>query len=426
METFDLTTTVSKRALVVPYQPNAVDDKYVSDGKAFMVMKAAFWAHFLYNEMRIVFTKDVPISATDAHSIFINIDGMRKHDFGFAEICFVLAHEVLHRVLCDLILMAKFEADGFVMTPIGKLPYDAQLMNIAEDYRINAILIASKIGKMPKIGFYDPNISKEGMESAIEIYAKLWQQGKRGSGQGGNQPSGFDIHLKPGQGTVEAQKSGQINQAIAAAAQAAQAAGQGNLPAALGALIGEILDPHVPWQEYLKATMLRKGGDPVYDWRFLDKRLLSRPDRMIFARQGHTGAGQVVIGYDTSGSCVNEQYQRRFFSEMAGIVADLNPSELIVVWCDAAVQRVDEIEEPEDLEELRMEINALGGAPGGGGTNFIPVFEEIEKRGLQPDMLVYLSDLYGTFPDHEPDYPVIWACVSNATPPWGDLVKVDL
>ena len=127
---------------------------------------------------------------------------------------------------------------------------------------------------------------------------------------------------------------------------------------------------------------------------------------MYFARQAHMGAGTVVIGYDTSGSCVNPDVQQRFFSEMAGIVADLNPEQLIVIWCDAAVQRVDELEEPEDLEELRADINSLGGAPGGGGTDFRPVFREIEERDLIPDMVVYLTDTYGSFPDHEPDYPV--------------------
>ena len=98
-----------------------------------------------------------------------------------------------------------------------------------------------------------------------------------------------------------------------------------------------------------------------------------------------------------------------------------------MIWCDAKVQRVDELDEPEDLEELRADINRQGGAPGGGGTDFRPVFEEIEKRGIQPDMLVYLTDTYGSFPTQEPDYPVIWASViKSPRVPWGDVVEVEL
>ena len=425
---FNIADAVARRAPIPTYKPHESDEKYIRDSMAYLVMKHPFWAHLLYNEMNIAYVDldAIPFAATDSYTIFLNPKRMRKEGWTFAEVAFVLAHEVAHYFFGDLIMMVKYHEDGCVALPGNRsLPYDAEVMNHAEDYRINAMLIEGKVGKMPSVGLFDTNMSAKGMEPAIEIYEKIWKT-TGGKGGGGGR-GGFDIHIKPGSKAKDADKAGKRIQAVVAAAQAAEAAGQGKLPAAVSTLLGEILEPHVPWQDFLKSTMLRKAGDPMFDWRYLDKRLLVRDPQMYFARQAHMGAGTVVIGYDTSGSCVNPDVQQRFFSEMTGIVNDVNPQELIVIWCDSKVQRVDELEEPDDLEDLRIEINRLGGAPGGGGTSFVPVFEEIEKRGINPDMVVYLTDTYGTFPTQEPGYPVIWASiVKKPIVPWGDVVEVEL
>jgi predicted metal-dependent peptidase len=44
---------------------------------------------------------------------------------------------------------------------------------------------------------------------------------------------------------------------------------------------------------------------------------------------------------------------------------------------------------------------------------------------IVPELLIYLTDAYGTFPDKRPTYPVLW-CVTNADGmqyiPWGQKV----
>jgi len=116
-----------------------------------------------------------------------------------------------------------------------------------------------------------------------------------------------------------------------------------------------------------------------------------------------------------------------FFAEMNGICADLNPERLIIMWCDAHVHRVDELEDVEDLLEYKEVIDGDGGPGGGGGTSFVPVFEMVAEMGLQPDMLVYLTDMAGTFPKVEPDYPVIWGSIYPCdNQPFGEVVHVDL
>ena len=107
-----------------------------------------------------------------------------------------------------------------------------------------------------------------------------------------------------------------------------------------------------------------------------------------------------------------------FMAEMAGILDDCEPEKLYICWCDAAIGRVDEAEDTGDLMILRAK-----GAPGGGGTSFIPVFDWIKEMNIQPAALVYLTDGMGSFPNTEPSYPVIWGNIyPNAKYPFGDVV----
>ena len=81
-------------------------------------------------------------------------------------------------------------------------------------------------------------------------------------------------------------------------------------------------------------------------------------------------------------------------------------------------------------------------AKGGGGTDFRPVFDLIDNPNSQlstlnsqlsdpdepPVCVVYLTDLDGSFPAKEPEYPVLW-CVppgvnANRKIPFGEIVAV--
>jgi len=110
-----------------------------------------------------------------------------------------------------------------------------------------------------------------------------------------------------------------------------------------------------------------------------------------------------------------------FMAEVSGILEEIKPKRLVIIWCDAAVNRVDECEDIGDLNTIRRK-----GAPGGGGTSFIPVFERIAKEGLEPEALVYLTDGLGSFPSYAPPYPTIWGNIygDGKQYPWGDVVNI--
>jgi predicted metal-dependent peptidase len=109
---------------------------------------------------------------------------------------------------------------------------------------------------------------------------------------------------------------------------------------------------------------------------------------------------------------------------MGGICAELNPAEIIVMWCDAAITREYRDVLPEDMEGLFKEWKTKG-VGGGGGTDFRPPFARVEELGIFPDMMVYFTDTYGTFPQ-EPRYPVIWGVTTDRDPPWGEVVRITI
>ena len=170
--------------------------------------------------------------------------------------------------------------------------------------------------------------------------------------------------------------------------------------------------------------MTRKAGEPKLDWRYLNRRLAGRQPPLFFAKRGHRGAGLIVAVGDNSGS-IGDKQANVFGSEMSGIVKDLNPMQFIVLWCDAAITRTDIVDDPQDLHGLFADWKKTG-VGGGGGTDFRPVFEWIEKEGSTPDMLVYFTDGQGTFPSQAPDYPVIWASIYDTKYPFGEVVNVEI
>jgi predicted metal-dependent peptidase len=415
-------------------------EKKFSDALAYLVFKWQLFAQLIYSGMDIAYTRGVDIAATDSHTIFINPEGFEKAGItDILEIVFVFGHEVGHRILNHLVMAIVWRQTGQVVCKDGTvLDYDHQLMNQAMDYVINAMLVHAGLGRMPTVGLYDPLISREGMESCVDIYQLLYKKhGKKPGDKPGKEPGkpgdqtqpggshgGFDQHFEPTEAQVKKDK-GKREQEIVSAVQLAERTNPGSIPGAVARMLGEILRPHVPWQDHLKASMTRKAGLPKLDWRYLNRRLAGRDPNQYFAKRGHKGAGTIVMGGDCSGSMLQPMINK-IAAEMGGIVAALNPERLIIYWCDAGITRTDVLDEPADLVPLFADWSKKG-VGGGGGTDFRPVFDEIAKLGYDPDMLVYFTDGEGMFPDREPRYPVIWGSILERSKyPFGEVVYVNV
>ena len=371
-------------------------------------------------ELAAVFTDTVPIAATDGANLILNPD--RFFTFSLDERVFIVAHEILHCILNHNAMCHGMKKSGKVKYPDGTaLDYDHDMMNQAMDYVINDILIHDKVGAFPAIGLHDPNIATKDT-NFVDAYRKVYQQQQQNGGGGGGGGGGFDQLLDPGaaqgqdpNGATQGRSQAAWDTAVAAALASAKA--MGKLPANLERLLGEVINPQVSWQDHIRGILARKVGGGGYNWRKPDRRLIVR-DIYSPARAGN-GCGAVVVGVDTSGSIGQKQLDV-FFGEMRGILDDVRPAEIHIVWCDSEVHHVDTVEDSQDIDGLK--------AHGGGGTAFAPVFDWIDNENITPDALVYLTDGLGSFPAQAPNYPVIWGAIKgyNVKYPFGDVVEIEI
>ena len=80
--------------------------------------------------------------------------------------------------------------------------------------------------------------------------------------------------------------------------------------------------------------------------------------------------GDIVIVVDTSGSIGTEELEQ-FAGEINGITNDVQPELIRVVYCDAAVQAVEEFGPSEPVKLSPR---------GGGGTDFVPPFRWVGRE----------------------------------------------
>ena len=374
-------------------------------------------------ELAALFTDKVPVAATDGTNLILNPEAFFKYKL--MQRVFITAHEIAHCMFNHCALGYQMRRTGQVKYQDGSsLPYDQKLMNMAMDFVINSMLVESKIGEMPEDALYDPTLATS-KDSFLDVYKKVYeQQEKSNKGKAsapGNGKSGFDQHLDPGAGqgqdpgqSSQARSETEWNTAIAGALASAKA--QGKLPAALERLLSAVIEPEVSWQDHIRGFFARKLGSGGYDWRKPDRRLITR-DIIAPARAGN-GCGPVVVAIDTSGS-IGQRELDVFFAEMKGLLDDVRPEVIHVLWCDAEVHRADEVTDSSDIDTLKP--------VGGGGTDFRPVFDWIDEQDFTPDALVYLTDGYGTFPTSEPKYPLVWGAIAQGvTYPFGEVVPVPI
>lgn len=186
---------------------------------------------------------------------------------------------------------------------------------------------------------------------------------------------------------------------------------QGTLPAGLEISVNELLQPpRISWNKLLKqyiAASIKSGHRQ--SWK--------KPNR----RFGHLQKGKlsdhivaITVGLDTSGSIGAEDY-KIFFSELNAIQqsykADIN-----IIECDADVQR---------HYKLTRYKKPSRNVKGGGGTDFRPVFDYIQEKHLRTDVLIFFTDMWGSFPEKKYPFKTIWVSTSEVDKaPIGKVIRI--
>lgn len=325
---------------------------------------------------------DIPTAAVDGKHIYYNPDFMAKHSA--AQTKTIIAHEVFH---C-------------VYDHIGRRnDRNPRKWNQAGDYAINLCLVDAGFEPV-KDWLYDTAYKDM---SADEIYNLL------------PDPDG------PGKDPLDECMDGDPSDRdttatdwkIATIQAANQARAEGKLSASLARFVDELTAAKIDWRAMLRRFITETSKDD-YSWM--------RPNR-FFMNQGFflpslysESMGEVVVAIDTSGS-IDQATLNAFGSEIKAIVQGARPSKLHVVYCDSGINHVDEFGPNDDL---KFDMH------GGGGTDFNPPFKHVAEYGIKPVCFIYLTDLWGPYPDAAPDYPVMWVCTTDRTCPWGETIPIEV
>ncbi len=311
----------------------------------------------------------------------------------------VMAHEVMHLAL----------GHGWRMDN-----RERKRWNIATDYTINENLIKAGF-TLPKCALTDDTYNTMSAEAIYEeLEQKEQKQKNKKDGQdqsksegqssgennnngdkkekdNGNDPGGCG-GIEPIKDQDEANETKATWQA--AVAQAAQMS-QGKLPADIQLQVDELLNPSVPWYILLRDFVERTARND-YDW--------TRPSRrypglnVVLPSLISEQLPEVVIAIDTSGSIDTESLSK--FSAEASNVLGVYDTIIRVIFCDSRIHK----ERVYTRADLPMKLKPIGG----GGTDFRPVFNHIKKKNYTPACLIYFTDLYGSFPEQESEYPTMW------------------
>ena len=395
----------------------------------------------------------VPTMATDGRQIAFNpafVDGLKP-----AELEAVLAHEVMHCALGHHCRRGE---------------RDPRLWNEAADLAINPILVGNGF-TLPAGALIDPSFSDL---SAEEIYARLLgdkndqsdsEAAQTSQPGGGNSGGGASDNQQqsPQNGQPPATSSDSATQKASNRGTLAPGQAQGSCvserrPGDFGDVLDATDDQGNPASEAEKSRQQHEwsiaadqairsakacGNEPAQierplhesrvsaqDWRALLRDFIaattpsdyrwSPPNRRYVASGLYlpsvhrSGVGEIVIAVDTSGSIGSRELEQ-FAAEISAISDEAQPEAIHVVYCDAAVQSVQEFG---SSEPVRLEPK------GGGGTDFRPAFEWVEINGITPTCLIYLTDLCCDSYPEPPQYPVLWVTDSRRIAPFAETVRI--
>jgi predicted metal-dependent peptidase len=387
----------------------------MSRGKMALLLKAPFYAAIM---MHLNFKPDntIPTAGTDGVVLRYNEGFIESLTPG--QLRGLLAHEVLHVALEHIFRGENKEHERW---------------NIACDYAVNLILVNDNY-VIPRNGYIDKKYT--GM-TAEQIYRLLepeaspksipckWHvDGQPDNEEGGSgeyspsmvgevnqyDPSKADKESPAPMSVSEAQAEWRVR--VAQAMETARM--QGAIPGGLERMVTECLKPVIPWQSALSRFMVENTKND-YTWTQPSKRYLHAGQYLPTMES--PSLGKIVIAVDTSGSVTKENINE-YAAEMRAILAIAPGTEIEVVYADSAVAHTEKV----SIYDLDLHPK------GGGGTDYAPTYEYVNKQGEPITCLIYFTDgECWSFPKASPEYPTLWVIsgMREFNPPFGEVIYTE-
>jgi predicted metal-dependent peptidase len=351
----------------------------------------------------------IPTAATNGRDEIYNPDFMAS--LSPAGRRFVILHEAYHKMYMHLTVWKHLFEEN------------ASLANFATDMVINCTLdkTAGK-GADNFIEVWEHAIldhAYDGMDTG-EVYRKLKQKGRQGSGgqgkpgQGsgqrsasGGQAKDFDKHdtsgKVPGLDELTEEQVKELHTQIdSALRQGAQMAGR--VGGKVDRSITDLMEVSVDWREQLQDFVKTyAAGNDMSTWRKPSRRWMAR-DLYMPSRYSEA-AKRITIGVDTSGSIGPDQL-RRAMTEIKAACEIVHPEIVDVIYWDYAVAG-HEMYEGDAVNAIVDVTKPVGG----GGTRVGAMLEYMKEKQIRSDAIVIFTDGYVESDWGGDDWPgpLLWA-----------------
>ena len=340
-------------------------------------------------------TPNIPTAATEGKDIFYNPDFLQSLTTPQQD--GLLLHEVLHAALLHVLRRGV---------------RDKEAWNIAADIVVNGIICQQGYFELPEGVIRDRKLEHLSVE---EIYELLPQQDRAyclGIFDLGDDALAGGMGKDSLSEAKKAELETHWRNAMGQATVIARTTSQGTLPAGMERELGALDTAQLDWRSYLWRYLVKTPTDYTeFDRRFIGRGLY------LETLQGESV--KVYVAVDTSGS-IDDRLLKMFLNEVSGILNSYPHLECELYYADADVYGAYELNPDSDIPLPQ----------GGGGTSFVPFFEEIGDctDGMTTAVCVYLTDGYGTFPDTVPQLPVLWVVTPGGLDlsqfPFGETVRL--
>ncbi len=343
----------------------------------------------------------IPTAATNGKWVKFNpefVAGLNEK-----QVRFLVLHELMHVAFRHMKVYMNLSQEN------------PRLANIATDAFINTTLMHEDPENLEFIEKCVPAEDRWVGKSALEIYIELLQeQGgqEQGGQEQGGQGQGHDSHDWDSADEVDGDDlQKQVDRAIRQGKMMAD-----KMSGKTSGVIGDLLKVKQDWRtllaEFINDTC---NGAGESTWARQDRRFLHSGTYMPGSVSEQVG--ELVIGFDTSGSCFGSDEMTLFVSHVAAIIEQVRPAKVHVAYVDTSVAGF------QTFEDGQFAVASMK-PEGGGGTNLPVLWGYLARNRIDPVACVFLTDGKTDF-GTPPNFPVLWAMTTDTTAPYGTNVRIE-